>query len=239
MDSTTFQVGILAIFLLLTGCTPLPAKYEATYSVPCSVRTSYHRVYDYSHFPPRVDTEGTAERKPPSGKMLVGYENSWNVSGVGGVNHRYLGFTYRGFVFFDRGLLPAKGLVLKAELRFKNPETQNWTGGSASNTGSAANSLSILTAPFSGYYSTGESFTELPSTSGATSRAAYNPHDGLVVDVTTPINRIVNGFDPNHGFMLIGANEKFEHNNDSFLSTYEAPRLLVRVLEDKPQWPTQ
>lgn len=231
-------VNLVVVCLLFTACAPLPEKHEVGYSLPTTVLSTYHRVYDYYHIPAALDTQGTAAQHTPEGKMLVGYTNNWQESGIGNVNHRYLGFAYRGFVFFNRDLLPSKGLVLEAKLHFKSPSTEKWLGSSASNTGSAASKLYLLTAPYSGFSSSGDFYADLPNSTGVIANAEYDPVGGLVVNVTTPVNRILNGFDENHGFMLVGTNESYQRNNDRFLSTYEAPVLELRILEDKPQWPT-
>lgn len=239
MHNAKLATTILSVSLLSAGCAPLPPKHEVAYSVPCSVGTETRSKYEYQHVPPKVDTQGQAPASPAPGEMLVGYENEWQQSGIGGVNYRYLGIAYRGFVFFDRNSLPAKGLVLEAKLSFKTPSTVTWQGDSASNeTASAAARFYALTAPASGYYSTGDLLVDLPSHPGTTTNAVFDPSAGLVINVTTIIRDIVNGTRPNHGFMLVGANESFQHNNNKFLSTYAAPTLQVRVLEDVPKWPT-
>lgn len=239
MRNVIFLVTTLFISLLFTACNPTPAKHEVAYSVPCNVATESHKKYDYYHIPPKVDTKGQAAAQPPAGSMLVGYDNDWEESGIGGVNHRYLGFAYRGFVFFDRAALPAKGLVLEAKLHFKTPDTVKWQGSTATNeTASAAGKFYILTAPSSGFNSSGDLHVDLPNSPAVATNASFDAAGGLVVNVTSTVRDIVQGTRPNYGFMLVGVNESFQHNNDKFLSTYEAPLLKVRVLEDKPQWPT-
>ena len=222
--------------ILLVGCAPLPPKHEVSYTVSCTVDTKYHKEYSYKHIPAAVDTQGQAEQQAPAGTFLVGFTNDWESSGL---NHRYLGFAYRGFVFFDRNALPTKGLVLEAILHFDAPSTVIWQGDTASNeNASAASKFYVLTKEFSGYYSEGDLHIEaLPHYTGTTINASYDQSSQLVIDVTTIVRDIVLDRRPNYGFMLVGLNENFSHNNDQFMSTYKAPTLVVRVLEDAPTWP--
>ena len=227
---------ILIPSLLLVACTPLPPKHEVSYSVACTVDTKYHKEYSYKHIPAAVDTQGQAEQQAPQGTFLVGYTNDWESSGL---NHRYLGFAYRGYVFFDRNALPSKGLVLDAALHFNAPSTVIWQGDTASNeNASAASKFYVLTKEFSGFYSEGDLHVgDLPHYTGTTINASYDQSSQLVIDVTMIVRDIVLDKRPNYGFMLVGLNESFSHNNDQFMSTYEAPVLVIRVLEDVPTWP--
>lgn len=224
--------------LSMTACSPLPPKHEVTYTITCEASSKYHRRYDYYHVPSAVDTQGTAARNVPAGQLLVGYQNSWSESGINNINHRYLGFAYRGFIFCNQDQMPKNGLVLSASLHFPIVSTESWSGTSASNTGSAAHTFFRLTAPFSGFSSNGDVITQLPHQPGNTGSASYSVSDGLTVQLTTTMNRIVNGADMNYGFMMAGPNESYQHNNDRFLTYYQAPVLTMVVLEDKPQWPS-
>lgn len=238
MRYISLTAKLLIVSVLFVGCTPLPQKHEVSYSVACTVDTNFHRKYEYRHVPPAVDTKGQAPKKAPAGSMLVGFSNDWESSSAG-INYRYLGFAYRGFVFFDRNELPAAGLVLDAKLHFKAPSTIIWQGDNASNSNvSAASKFYILTTPFSGFDSTGDIHVNLPSYTGTVINATFDQNGELVINLTTIIRDIVLGTQSNYGFMLIGFNELYQHNNDQFMSTYEAPTLEVLVLEDVPTWPT-
>ena len=170
---------------------------------------------------------------PPDNEVRVGYRN--RVDDPAGEGYEYVGFAYRGYLRFDD--LPRGAELAAAHLLLRVDETL-WQvkGQGAGKLQSAARRLLVLEAPLqkedAAFFTPAYTWCELPAEitgSGAAGTASFSLADGLQIDVTGVVRAWLRGEAHNHGFVLVGPNEAFEHNNDVQESTYGETRLVIRL----------
>ena len=127
---------------------------------------------------------------------------------VGYENHDtpdiYTGFVYRSWVYFNLGSL--KGLVSKATLSFKRFMGCSFTP-----------AVYVLNQKWSG------------------DPMALFSIPGSKIDPSANLGLIVNGWiskGDNWGFVFVGQNESFPHNNSQCVGLFEDVKLTVEIIED-------
>lgn len=179
---------------------------------------------------PHFYTGAMRPERPPANEVRVGYRN--RVDDPAGADYEYVGFAYRAYLLFRD--LPLTGSVLEAHLILHLDETL-WQvqGQAAEEPVSAASRLLVLEAPLQGgegaFYTPAYTYCELPNEAGALDKAIFSPADGLQIDVTAIVQAWVRGAAVNHGLVLVGPSETFEHNNDVQETTYSEALLVIRL----------
>ncbi len=167
---------------------------------------------------------------PPADEIRVGYRN--RVDDPSEAGYEYVGFCYRGYLRFDNLPHAPRAVVEEARLRLRLDETL-WqlNGNPARRLVSAAAHLLVLEAPLQEgdgvLYTPAYVYCDLPNRVGALEQATFNLQDGLTIDVGPVVQAWLRGEAPNHGLMLMGLNEEFEHNNNVQESTYGETILSI------------
>lgn len=179
---------------------------------------------------PHFYTGAMSPELPLDDEIRVGYRN--RVDDPSGKRYEYIGFAYRGYVQFKELPLLADVTVVQAELVLRIDETLWQTDGQpASEPFSAATQLLLLEAPLqagdAAFYTPSYPISNLPNRVGAVDKAAFTLHEGLKIDVTKVVQAWMRGQARNYGFMLVGPDESFAHNNDVQESTYGETILTV------------
>lgn len=156
-----------------------------------------------------LDTKGNAPEDVAPASMRVGFENFYD---SGFCEKHYLGHAFRGFLKFD--LSQVKGKLVKAKLLLTKKSTKRWEGESASNGGCCAGSIYIMDAPISGFDAKAHLYDQIPQYKGTTAKVKYDGGKNMEIDVTSIVQEWLDGKKPNYGFMFIGPNESYNHNND-------------------------
>jgi hypothetical protein len=197
-------------------------------SIKASISNPFRRKYSYKHVPTKIDTKDQNPGSVPAGMMRIGFKNSYKESGIGGINHRYLGFAYRGILYFNIDQFKGKpGMLLKAKMHLTKHSTVRHQGMAASTDGSCAHSLHLLTAQDSGFSTPASLLTYMPQYQGTNELVEYDGNKNMVIDVLKEIRDWIQGNKPNYGFMIIGPNESFTHNNDQCVTLFE--NIILRV----------
>lgn len=171
-----------------------------------------------------LDSKGVAPEDVAADKMRVGFDNFYN---SGFCEKYYLGHLYRGFLTFD--LSSVKGTLVKATLLLTRQSTVKSVGSYASNVGSCGGNINILDAPISGFYSTGHFYDQILQNQGTTAHGKYDGGSKMEIDVTTVVKEWLEGKKPNDGFMFVGPNESFSHNNDACVTIYSPVVLSLEM----------
>lgn len=179
---------------------------------------------------PHFYTGAMRPGRPPANEVRVGYRN--RVDDPAGADYEYIGFAYRAHLLV-RDLPPGKD-VLEARL-ILHPDETVWQveGESAEQPVSAASRLLVLEAPLQSgegaFYTPAYTYCELPNVASELDKATFSPADGLQIDVTPIVQAWVRGAAANHGLVIAGPSEAFEHNNDVQETTYGAVTLVIRL----------
>lgn len=185
---------------------------------------------------PHFYTGAMTPELPPDNEVRVGYRNrTGNPGEPVEEGCEYVGFAYRAHLHFDN--LPHGATIEAAHLILRVDETVWQVGGQpAGKVVSAAKALLVLEAPLqkgdAGFFTPAYTWCELPTEitgMGALGKASFALAEGLKIDVTGPVRAWVSGEAHNHGFVLMGLNEAFEHNNDVQESTYGETLLVIRL----------
>jgi|GEM_PF-6991480 hypothetical protein len=186
-------------------------------------------------WPGYLDREGYLPAQVHSGKILVGYENEFSkTSYVVTSTHEYKGYAYRGYIFFPLdNFYGRKGLLTKATLQMRIANTLTSTGSSVSNQKySYASKLYKLTAPIQSFNGPStEFYCNLPMKKGSLDGGIFDGVDTLSVNLTSLVRGWMQYKESNHGLLVVGPNEKFDHNNDAKYTLYENIRLKMEFIE--------
>jgi hypothetical protein len=167
---------------------------------------------------------------PPANEVRVGYRN--RVDDPEGKSYEYVGFAYRGYLRFDDLPRIPGAVVVAARLILHIDETL-WqvSGNPAGKLVSAASRLLVLEAPLQtddgAFFTPAYTYCELPDEIGALDKASFSLESGLQIDVAAIVQAWLRGEARNHGLMLVGPSEAFEHNNDFQESTYGEMLLSI------------
>jgi hypothetical protein len=185
----------------------------------------------YSHYRWRnpacgasLDSKGNAPEEVASASMRVGFENSYDSEFC---EKHYLGHAFRGFLKFD--LSQVKGKLVKAKLLLTNKSTKRWEGDSTSKVGSCAGSIFIMDAPISGFYANAHLYDQIPQYQGTTAKVKYDGDKNIEIDVTPIVQEWLDGKKHNYGFMFIGPNESYNHNNNCCVTIYNPIVLSIEM----------
>lgn len=167
---------------------------------------------------------------PPANEVRVGYRN--RIDDPTGAGYEYVGFLYRGYLRFDDLPHIADATVVAAYLALHIDETLwHLHGSPAGKVVSVAHQLLVLEAPLqkgdAAFYTPSYTYCELPTEIGVLGKAVFSLKDGLKIDVAKIVQAWMRGEAHNHGLMLVGPNEEFEHNNDVRESTYGETVLSI------------
>ena len=163
-------------------------------------------------------------------EIRVGYRN--RVDDPTEAGYEYVGFVYRGFLRFDDLPRDPAAEVTEAWLTLRIDETL-WQqhGNPARKLVSAASHLLVLDAPLQkgdgSFFTPAYVYSALPNEVGTLEHGTFSPGDGLRIEVKSVVQAWMRGETPNHGIVLIGPNEDFEHNNDFQETTYGETILTV------------
>lgn len=179
---------------------------------------------------PHFYTGAMTPELPPATEVRVGYRN--RVDDPEGKGYEYVGFAYRGYLRFDDLPRIPGAVVASAHLVLRIDETL-WqvSGKPAGKLVSVASRLLVLEAPLqtgdAAFYTPAYTFCELPNEVGVKGKAAFSLQEGLQIDIASIIHAWMCGEARNHGLLLMGPNEAFEHNNDVQESTYGEASLFI------------
>lgn len=166
----------------------------------------------------------------PNNEIRVGYRNRIDEPGEAG--YEYVGFVYRGYLRFDDLPRAPKAEVVEAWLTLRIDQTQ-WqlNGNPPRNDASAASHLLVLDAPLQegagAFFTPAFVYTALPNEAGALEQGTFSAAEGLKIDVKPLVQAWLRGERPNHGLVLMGPNEDFEHNSNCQETIYGETVLVV------------
>jgi hypothetical protein len=171
-----------------------------------------------------LDSKGIAPEEAPAASMRVGYENSYDTKFC---EKRYVGDAFRGFLKFD--LSQVKGKLVKAKLLLTRKSTKRQEGDSVSTFGSCAESIFIMDEPISGFAAKAHLYDKIPQSKGTTANVKYDGEKNIEIDVTSIVQEWLDGKKPNYGFMFIGPNESYQHNNACCVTIYNPIVLSIEM----------
>jgi hypothetical protein len=166
----------------------------------------------------------------PDNEVRVGYRNRLDDPTEAG--YEYVGFIYRGFLRFDDLPHEPTAEVAEAVLSLCLDETL-WqlNGNPARKLVSAAGHLLVLEAPLQkdegAFFTPAYVYSALPNEVGTLEQATFTLQAGLRIDVKPLVQAWMRGEKPNHGLVLMGPNEDFEHNDNYQESTYGETVLTI------------
>jgi hypothetical protein len=193
--------------------------------------TVWRRKHDIKPgFAPHMFTGVMQPEEPPPGVVRVGYSD--RVDDPTEAGYEYVGFAYRAILHFDKLPVIHGVQVLDASLILHDDETVWQLGENHLERGfSTASQLLILDAPAhpepEAFFTPAYSYTALPQQPGKWGKGEFTDGGDLVVNVTAIVQDWMSGRLPNYGFMLIGPDELFEHDNNRQESLYGELRLVV------------
>lgn len=192
-----------------------PQTIEVTIPVQKRDRHSKReQSYDWNGFS-SLPTEPQHPSTPTHAR--VGFENHYTES-VG--MWFYIGFIYRSRLFFDVSqFVGKKGILLEAMLKLTNHSTDSDYPGISS----CGHQLYVLTSvwekPIKCIETPGYFYKNIPP----------NQND-MTIDVQQQVQSWISGAEVNHGFLLTGVNELWNHNNQQCVSYYSA-ELYIKFRE--------
>jgi hypothetical protein len=166
----------------------------------------------------------------PDTEIRVGYRN--RIDDPTEAGYEYVGFVYRGFLRFDDLPHQPAAEVVEAWLILRIDETK-WQlhGNPVRKVVSAASHLLVLDSPLQmgdgSFFTPAYVYSALPNEVGTLEHGTFSLSDGLKIDVKSLIQAWMRDEQPNHGLVLMGPNEDFEHNNDFLETTYGETVLAV------------
>jgi hypothetical protein len=203
----------------------------ATVSLRPLRQTIWRRKHDIrAGSPPHFYVGAMSPEATPDNEIRVGYRNRIDEPGAGG--YESVGFVYRGYLRFSDLPPVAQVEVIEAWLTLRVDETQ-WqlNGNPARKLVSAASHLLMLEAPLQAgegaFFTPAYIYSALPNEVGALERGTFSLAEGLRIDVKPLVEAWLRGELPNHGLVLMGPNEDFEHNNNYQETTYGETILVV------------
>jgi hypothetical protein len=163
-------------------------------------------------------------------EIRVGYRN--RVDDPTEVGYEYVGFVYRGFLHFSDLPRQPAAEVIEAWLTLHVDETLSQLHGNpARKLISAASHLLVLDAPLQkgegAFVTPAYVYSALPNGSGTLEHGTFSLDGGLKIEVKSLVQAWMRGEISNHGIVLMGPNEDFEHNNDFQETTYGEMVLTV------------
>ncbi len=172
---------------------------------------------------PHFFTGAMTPEATPDNEIRVGYRNRLDDPSAAG--YEYVGFVYRGFLRFDDLPHAPEAEVLEAWLTLRIDETQ-WQlhENPARKLVSAASYVLVLDAPLQkedgAFFTPAYVYSALPNEVGTFEHGTFSLSGGLKIDVKPLLQAWMRGETPNHGLVLMGPNEDFEHNADFQETTY-------------------
>jgi hypothetical protein len=166
----------------------------------------------------------------PDNEIRVGYRN--RVDDPTAAGYEYVGFIYRGFLRFVDLPHEPEAEVVEAWLSLSVDETQ-WQlrGNPAHKLVSAASHLLVLDAPLQkgegSFFTPAYVYSALPNEVGTVEHGTFSLKEGLRIYVKPLVQAWMRGEKSNHGLVLMGPNEDFEHNNDFQETIYGETILTV------------
>jgi hypothetical protein len=166
----------------------------------------------------------------PDNEIRVGYHN--RVDDPTAAGYEYVGFVYRGVLRFDELPHEPAAEVVEAWLSLRIDETQ-WQlhGNPARKLVSTASHLLVLDAPLQtgegSFFTPAYIYSALPNEVGMLERGTLSLNEGLRIDVQPLVQAWICGAKSNHGLVLMGPKEDFEHNNDFQETTYGETILTI------------
>jgi hypothetical protein len=167
--------------------------------------------------------QGVDEDLGPA-SMVVGYRNYYD---SGFCDKNYWGYTFRGFLKFD--LSQVKGKLVKAKLLLTRKSTKRQEGDSVTTFGSCAESIFIMDEPISGFAAKAHLYDKISQSKGTTANVKYDGEKNIEIDVTSVVQEWLDGKKPNYGFMFIGPNESYQHNNACCVTIYNPIVLSIEM----------
>jgi hypothetical protein len=203
----------------------------ATVSLRPLRQTIWRRKHDIrAGAAPHFYVGAMAPEATPDNEIRVGYRNRIDEPGAAG--YEYVGFVYRGYLRFTDLPHEPSAEVLEARLTLRVDETQWQLGGNpARKLVSAARDLLVLEAPLQSgdgaFFTPAYVYSALPNEVGVRDHGAFSIAEGLKIDLKPLVQAWMRGEMPNHGIVLMGPNEDFEHNDNFQETTYGETVLAV------------
>lgn len=185
-------------------------------------------------WPHALDSHGLAP--DCKGSMAVGYYDYYD--GDHPIGSIWGNVLYRTLMNIDVSGLDKRKIV-KAEIILHRVQTTNQSGDTASNIGSALNSVWRLTGPWTEFVD--PTLMSIPiitgvSTWGGTGPLSYYDVNSQFVglDITESVKLWRDAVIANNGLMLLGPNESEQKNNNSFYSCYDVLSVVAEQEIDIP-----
>jgi hypothetical protein len=166
----------------------------------------------------------------PENEIRVGYRN--RIDDPTEAGYEYVGFVYRGFLRFDDLPREPAAEVVEAWLTLRVDETL-WQqhGNPTRKLVSVASHLLVLEAPLQkgegAFFTPAYVYSALPNEVGTLEYGTFSLQDGLKIDLKSLVQAWMRGEKSNHGLVLLGPNEDFEHNSDYGETTYGESILTI------------
>ena len=179
---------------------------------------------------PHFYTGAMSPEVTPENEIRVGYRN--RIDDPTEAGYEYVGFVYRGFLRFDDLPHAPKAEVVEAWLTLRLDETL-WQqhGNPARKLVSVAShySCSMHRCRRQMVHSSRRPMCTVhcPMKSACWNTARFRCSDGLKIDLKPLVQAWMRGEKSNHGLVLMGPNEDFEHNSDYGETTYGESILTI------------
>jgi hypothetical protein len=92
-----------------------------------------------------------------------------------------------------------------------------------------ANYYLFKDAPISGFDANAHLYDQIPQYKGTTAKVQYDGGKNMEIDVTSIVQEWLDGKKSNHGFMFIGNNESYNHNNNCCVTIYHPIVLYIEM----------